>query len=65
MLSILYPDVNEYDLHIMSASIVLCVLKNACTFMPNRTITRDPREYLMGHVTSRIGGLVLEKEELK
>ena len=32
----------------------LCVLKNACTESKNRTITRDPREYLMEDMRAKL-----------
>jgi len=32
----------------------LCVLKNACTDSKNRTITRDPREYLMEDMRAKL-----------
>lgn len=44
------PDLRYYVCKYCS----LCVLKNACTDSKNRTITRDPREYLMEDMRAKL-----------
>ncbi|MDD2348454.1 MAG: IS1182 family transposase [Kiritimatiellae bacterium] len=44
------PDLRYYVCNCCS----LCVLKNACTDSKNRTITRDPREYLMEYMRAKL-----------
>jgi len=44
------PDLRYYVCKYCS----LCVLKNACTNSKNRTITRDPREYLMEDMRAKL-----------
>ncbi len=44
------PDLRYYVCKYCS----LCVLKNACTDSKNRTITRDPREYLMEYMRAKL-----------
>ena len=44
------PDLRYYVCKYCS----LCVLKNACTESENRTISRDPREYLMENMRAKL-----------
>ena len=44
------PDLRQYVCKYCS----LCVLKNACTESKNRTISRDPREYLMEDMRAKL-----------
>ena len=44
------PDLRYY----VSNYCYLCVLKNACTESKNRTISRDPREYLMEDMRAKL-----------
>jgi transposase len=46
---------NEPDLrYYVCKHCSLCVLKNACTDSKNRTVTRDPREYLMENMRAKL-----------
>ena len=46
---------NEPDLrYYVCKHCSLCVMKNACTDSKNRTITRDPREYLMEDMRAKL-----------
>ena len=44
------PDLRNY----VCKNCSLCVLKNACTDSKNRTISRDPREYLMEDMRAKL-----------